>query len=63
MHEVTRDDERLRRAQAFVTAGLADGSFTPAVDRVFEGLDEIAEAHRYLEAGTQVGKIVLTVRN
>ncbi|MFD7589407.1 zinc-dependent alcohol dehydrogenase family protein [Kitasatospora sp. NPDC059811] len=63
MHDITRDDERLRRAQAFVTAGLADGSFTPAVDRVFEGLDRIAEAHRYLEAGTQVGKIVLTVQN
>ncbi|MEV7186693.1 zinc-dependent alcohol dehydrogenase family protein [Kitasatospora sp. NPDC093102] len=61
MHEVTRDDERLRRAHAFVTAGLADGSFTPVIDRVFEGLDTVAEAHRYLEAGTQVGKIVLTV--
>ncbi|MFJ9458370.1 zinc-dependent alcohol dehydrogenase family protein [Kitasatospora sp. NPDC101447] len=61
MHEVTRDDERLRRARAFVTAGLADGTFTPAVDRVFEGLDTIAEAHRYLEAGTQTGKIVITV--
>ncbi|MFE4355146.1 zinc-dependent alcohol dehydrogenase family protein [Kitasatospora sp. NPDC056800] len=61
MHEVTRDDERLRRAHAFVTAGLADGSFTPAVDRVFEGLDTVAEAHRYLEAGTQIGKIVLAV--
>lgn len=31
------------------------------MDRVFEGLDTIAEAHRYLEAGTQVGKIVVTV--
>ncbi|MFJ9444399.1 zinc-dependent alcohol dehydrogenase family protein [Kitasatospora sp. NPDC101235] len=61
MHEVTRDDERLRRAHAFVTAGLADGSFTPVIDRVFEGLDTVAEAHRYLEAGTQIGKIVLTV--
>ncbi|GAB7189215.1 zinc-dependent alcohol dehydrogenase family protein [Kitasatospora sp. Ki12] len=61
MHEVTRDDERLRRARAFVTAGLADGTFTPAVDRVFAGLDAVAEAHRYLEAGTQTGKIVVTV--
>ncbi|MFE7525711.1 zinc-dependent alcohol dehydrogenase family protein [Kitasatospora sp. NPDC057542] len=61
MHEVTRDDERLRRAHAFVTAGLADGSFTPVIDRVFEGLDTVAEAHRYLEAGTQAGKIVVSV--
>ncbi|MEU3573125.1 zinc-binding dehydrogenase [Kitasatospora sp. NPDC036755] len=61
MHEVTRDDERLRRAHAFVTAGLADGSFAPVIDRVFEGLDTVAEAHRRLEAGTRTGKIVLTV--
>ncbi|MET8545596.1 zinc-dependent alcohol dehydrogenase family protein [Kitasatospora sp. NPDC004799] len=61
MHEVTRDDERLRRAHAFVTAGLADGSFVPVVDRVFEGLDAVVEAHRYLEAGTQIGKIVVAV--
>ncbi|MFG2914798.1 zinc-dependent alcohol dehydrogenase family protein [Kitasatospora sp. NPDC048298] len=63
MHEVTRDDERLRRAHAFVTAGLADGSFTPVIDRVFEGLDAVAEAHRHLESGTRIGKIVLTVRD
>ncbi|MBV6702219.1 zinc-dependent alcohol dehydrogenase family protein [Kitasatospora aureofaciens] len=61
MHEVTRDAERLRRGVAFVAAGLADGSFVPAVDRVFEGLDSVVEAHRYLEAGAQSGKIVITV--
>ncbi|MFE5588420.1 zinc-dependent alcohol dehydrogenase family protein [Kitasatospora sp. NPDC056531] len=61
IHEVSRDAERLRRAHAFITAGLADATFIPVVDRVFEGLDTIAEAHRYLEADTQVGKTVATV--
>ncbi|MFF2149393.1 zinc-dependent alcohol dehydrogenase family protein, partial [Kitasatospora sp. NPDC058190] len=61
VHEVSRDAERLRRAHAFVTAGLADATFTPVVDRVFVGLDAMVEAHRYLEAGAQVGKIVVTV--
>lgn len=60
LHETTRDPERLRRAEAFVTAGLGTGVFTPVVDRVF-ALEEIAEAHRYMEAGSQVGKIVVTV--
>ncbi|MGV9266364.1 zinc-dependent alcohol dehydrogenase family protein [Kitasatospora sp. NPDC003701] len=60
LHETTRDPERLRRAEAFIASGLRSGAFTPVVDRVF-GLDEIAEAHRYMEAGTQVGKIVVTV--
>ncbi|MFF1298961.1 MULTISPECIES: zinc-dependent alcohol dehydrogenase family protein [unclassified Streptomyces] len=60
--ETTRDPERLRRAEAFVTAGLSTGVFAPVVDRVFV-LEEIAEAHRYMEAGSQVGKIVVTVEH
>ena len=32
----------------------------PQVDRVFSGLDQVVEAHRYLESGRQVGKIVMT---
>ncbi|MGV9457355.1 zinc-dependent alcohol dehydrogenase family protein [Streptomyces sp. NPDC003635] len=60
VHETTRDPARLRRAEAFVASGLRDGAFTPAVDRVFP-LDEIVAAHRYLEAGRQVGKIVVRV--
>lgn len=53
------DEDRLRRAAAFITAGLRAGDFTPQVDRVFEGLDSVVEAHEYLESNAQVGKIVL----
>lgn len=60
VHETTRDPVRLRRAEAFVASGLRTGAFEPVVDRVF-GLDEIVEAHRSMEAGGQVGKIVVTV--
>ncbi|AUY50266.1 zinc-dependent alcohol dehydrogenase family protein [Streptomyces sp. CB01881] len=60
LHEITRDGERLRRAEAFVASGLRSGAFTPVVDRVFD-LAEVAEAHRYMEAGNQLGKIVVTV--
>ncbi|WP_407547869.1 zinc-dependent alcohol dehydrogenase family protein [Streptomyces sp. Pv4-95] len=60
LFEITSDPERLRRAVAFVNAGLASGSFTPVVDRTFD-LTDIAEAHAYMEANGQVGKIVVTV--
>jgi NADPH:quinone reductase-like Zn-dependent oxidoreductase len=60
LHETTRDPVRLRRAEAFVSSGLRSGAFAPVVDRVFR-LEEIVEAHRYMEAGRQVGKIVVTV--
>jgi NADPH:quinone reductase-like Zn-dependent oxidoreductase len=60
LFEITSDPERLRRAVAFVNAGLASGAFAPVVDRTF-ALADIAEAHRYMAAGGQVGKIVVTV--
>ncbi|MFF7244978.1 zinc-dependent alcohol dehydrogenase family protein [Embleya sp. NPDC008237] len=60
--ETTTDPERLRRAEAFVVSGLRSGAFEPTVDRTFE-LERIVDAHRYLEAGTQVGKIVVTVEH
>ncbi|WP_262985984.1 zinc-binding dehydrogenase [Streptomyces sp. CBMA123] len=61
MHDVTRDGERLRRGHAFVTAGVAGGSFRPVVGRVFEGLDSAARAYRCLEGGAQAGRIVVSV--
>ncbi|RKN43001.1 zinc-dependent alcohol dehydrogenase family protein [Streptomyces hoynatensis] len=59
--ETTADAGKQREATAFVTAGLRDGTFRPVVDRVFEGLDSIREAHRHLESNVQIGKIVVTV--
>lgn len=56
---MTGDEERLRRAAAFVSAGLRGGDFAPQVDRVFSGLDQVVEAHRHLESNRQFGKIVL----
>ncbi|GGX28274.1 zinc-dependent alcohol dehydrogenase family protein [Streptomyces noursei] len=60
LFETTGDPQRLRRGEAFVASGLRSGAFKPVVDRVFD-LDEIVEAHRYMEAGAQVGKIVVRV--
>lgn len=61
VHEITRNPERLRRATAFVTSGLRTGAFRPTIDRLF-GLDEIVQAHEYLESNTHFGKVVVTVR-
>jgi NADPH:quinone reductase-like Zn-dependent oxidoreductase len=58
--EITADPERLKRGKEFVSSGLADGSFRPVVARTFP-LDQIVEAHRYLESNQQIGKVVVTV--
>jgi len=52
--------EITRRFCEFGLAALAAGNLRPVVDRVFP-LAEAAEAHRYMEAGQNFGKIVLKV--
>lgn len=54
------DAERLAAAVEFITRGLGEGKLAPSIDRVF-AFDDIVEAHRYLETGDQVGKLVVKV--
>ena len=44
----------------FVVNGLEKGPLKPVIDRVF-GFDQIVDAHRYLEASGQIGKVVVTI--
>ncbi len=58
--EINTDPERLARGKAFVLAGLASGALAPKIARTFP-LDQIVEAHRFMESNEQIGKIVVTV--
>ncbi|WP_028222247.1 zinc-dependent alcohol dehydrogenase family protein [Paraburkholderia oxyphila] len=60
LFEITKDAARLERARRFITEGLASGALKPTIDRTFP-FERIADAHRHMEAGDQVGKIVVTV--
>jgi NADPH:quinone reductase-like Zn-dependent oxidoreductase len=60
LFETTKDQARRAAAVAFIRDGLAKGVLAPVIDRTFP-LEEIGAAHRYLEAGGQVGKVVVTV--
>lgn len=53
-----RDEAALARALAFVNTGLADGTLTVRIDRSFP-FESVVEAHRALERGAHVGKLVL----
>jgi NADPH:quinone reductase-like Zn-dependent oxidoreductase len=57
--ELIRDAARLDEAVRFIAEGLADGRLKPVIAKTF-GLDEIVEAHRYLESNQQIGKILVT---
>ncbi len=58
--EIVADPAALARAKAFIVKGLESGALSPVIARTFT-LDEIQDAHRFLEANQQVGKIVVTV--
>lgn len=50
----------LSAAIQFITEGLAAGKLKPIVAKSFP-LDQMVEAHRYLEANQQFGKVTVTV--
>jgi NADPH:quinone reductase-like Zn-dependent oxidoreductase len=58
--EITLDPARLERGKRFINEGLAGGSLKPIIARTFP-LEQIVEAHWYLESNQQFGKIVVTV--
>jgi NADPH:quinone reductase-like Zn-dependent oxidoreductase len=51
---------RQKAAVDFVISGLEKRTLKPIIDRVFP-FDKIVDAHRYLEASGQIGKIVVTI--
>ncbi|TGQ50076.1 NADPH:quinone reductase [Mesorhizobium sp. M1C.F.Ca.ET.193.01.1.1] len=58
--ELTTDVERRKVAVDWILDGLAGKTLRPVIDTVFP-LEDIVGAHRRLESGSQVGKIVVTV--
>ena len=60
LFEITFDTEQLQAAKQYVLKRIGEGVFKPRIAKTFP-LAEIVEAHRYMEANTHIGKIVVTV--
>ena len=54
------NDALLSELKHFISSGLSDGSLKPIIARTF-AFEEIANAHRFLESGEQIGKTVVLV--
>ncbi len=61
LFQLTYDATMRGEAERYVFGKLASGAFKPRIDKVFDGLDTIVEAHRYMESNAQIGKIVVRV--
>lgn len=59
--EITANPKRKERGIRYVYEGLQSGVLKPVIDPQRFSLDNIVEAHRYMESNQQNGKIVVTV--
>ena len=57
--QIWNHPQRFAHFRDLILRGLAGGHLHPVVAKTF-GLDDIVEAHRYLESNQQVGKIIVT---
>jgi len=60
LFEIVKNSEMLARGKQFIYRGLESGALRPVIDRIFQ-LEDIVEAHRYMESNQQKGKIVVKV--
>ena len=58
-YDTVRDPDALARGYAYVFDRVGSGALKPVIAHTFP-LDQIVEAHRYMEAQTHIGKIVVT---
>jgi NADPH:quinone reductase-like Zn-dependent oxidoreductase len=58
--DVNADPARLQAAKQFIYQGLEDKKLHPVIAEEFN-LDDMVEAHKFLESNKQVGKIIVTL--
>lgn len=60
LSQITSNPQRLEKAKQYVYQGLESKKLKPILDKHFS-LENIVEAHRYMESNQQNGKIIVTV--
>jgi NADPH:quinone reductase-like Zn-dependent oxidoreductase len=57
--EIWGKPERYAKYKDLILHGLQEGRLKPVISKTFK-LDQIVEAHRYMEANEQIGKVIVT---
>ena len=55
---ITQEPELLRRAEKYILERLSSGVLKPVIAKTFR-LEEVREAHDYMESNKQIGKVVM----
>jgi NADPH2:quinone reductase len=59
LFSIVTNPDRFEHSKRWVFDQLAGGKLKPIIARTFT-LDQIVDAHRYMESNEQIGKIVVT---
>jgi NADPH:quinone reductase-like Zn-dependent oxidoreductase len=60
LFEIVSDPARMAKGKQYVLDGLASGKLKPVIAKTFP-LNQIVDAHRFMESNEQIGKIIVTV--
>ncbi|KTD56923.1 quinone oxidoreductase [Legionella sainthelensi] len=60
LFELSANPNLRKEAEKYIFEHITQGDFKPRIARIFS-LDQIIEAHQYMESNEQIGKIVVTV--
>ena len=61
LFEILNDPSRFEKAKNFIYNALSSGKLKPVIDHKTFTLDQIVDAHKYMESNQQIGKIIVTV--
>jgi NADPH:quinone reductase-like Zn-dependent oxidoreductase len=61
LFEILSHPARFEKAKQFVLEALTNGKLKPILNEKTFTLDQIVEAHKYMESNKQFGKIIVTV--
>ncbi|ARG98130.1 zinc-dependent alcohol dehydrogenase family protein [Legionella micdadei] len=61
LFELSTVPELREKAQKYIFDHIKDGTFKPKIARTFQ-LEQIVEAHRFMESNEQIGKIVVALQ-
>lgn len=60
LFEILKNPARFEKAKSYILDALTSGKIKPVIAKTFT-LDQIVDAHRYMESNQQFGKIIVTV--
>ncbi|HEV8052616.1 MAG TPA: zinc-dependent alcohol dehydrogenase family protein [Parachlamydiaceae bacterium] len=61
LFEILNNPSRFEKAKQYVLEALSSGKLKPILDHKTFTLDQIVDAHKYMESNQQIGKIIVTV--